>query len=227
VSKTISDDDVDTAMRTWARQSVNATSAPTFAVAKADRDSPTPRHRRLLLPALAAAVVLLLVAAGLVVRQHVDRNASTATGSVQCPTRPPTIHVPAGTDGGLLFARPVAAMAACSYSTMSPRTTRQASLIASVPLDHQLASRLAHQLNTAPTTHNDPLLCLHVLSFSVLVARDDHGTAVPPITLTPGCREITATNGTTTRYLNVDDPAVLAVDKRAATIVQHPRPAHT
>jgi hypothetical protein len=65
------------------------------------------------------------------------------------------------------------------------------------------------------------------LSFSVLVARDDHGTAFAPITLTPGCREITATNGTTTRYLNVDDPALLAVDERAATIVQHPRPAHT
>jgi hypothetical protein len=226
VSKTVSDDDVDTAMRSWARQSINATIAPTFAVAEADRDSPAPRRRRLLLPALAAAVVLLIVAAGLALRHDMDRNASTATGAPHCPTRPPTIHRPAGTDGGLLFARPVAAMAACSYATMSPGTTGQARLIASIPLDHQMATGLAHELNAAPTTGNDPLNCLHALNFSVLVARDDHGTAFQPITLTPGCRQITATNGTTTRYLNVDDPALLAVDKRAATIVQHP-PAHT
>jgi hypothetical protein len=146
-------------------------------------------------------VVLLLVAAGLALRQHTGRNASTATGTLQCPTRPPTVHLPAGTDGGILFARPIAAMAACSYLlTMRPRPTRQARLTASVPLDHQLATRLAHDLNTAATTPNDPLLCGTVLSFSVLVARDDHGTAFSPITLTPGCRQITATNGTTTRY---------------------------
>jgi hypothetical protein len=223
----MSDDDVDTAMRTWARQSITATSPPTFAVSEADRDWAAPRRRRLLLPALAAAVVLLIVAAGLVLRQVTDRNAPSATGAAHCPTRPPTIHLPVATGGGLLFARPVAAMAACSYAPLSPGTTGQERLIAFIPLDHQMATGLAHQLNTAPTTGNDPLNCLHELNFSVLVARDDHGTAFPPITLTSGCREITATNGTTTRYLNVDDPALLAVDERAATIVQHPRPGHT
>ena len=226
MSKTMSDDDVDTAMRTWARHSITATSPPTFTVAETDHDVPAPRRRRLLLPALAAAVVLLIVAAGLALRQVTDRNASTATDAPHCPTRPPTSHLPTGTDGGLLFTRPVAAMAACSYATLSPRTNRQARLIASVPLDHPLATRLAHQLNTAATTGNDPLNCLHELNFSVLVAQDDHGTAFSPITLTPGCREITATNGTTTRYLPVGDPAVHAVDNLAATILQHP-PTHT
>src|SRR5262249_30194320 len=157
--KTMSDDDVDTAMRTWARHSITATSAPTFAVAETDHDVPAPRRRRLLLPALAAAVVLVIVAAGLALRQVTDRNASTATGAPHCPTRPPTIQPPTGTDGGLLFARPVAAMAACSYATLSPGATRQARLIASVPLDHQLATGLAHNLNSAATTGNDPLNC--------------------------------------------------------------------
>jgi hypothetical protein len=122
-------------------------------------------------------VVLLIVAAGLALRQVTDRNASPGTGAPHCPTRPPTIHLPTGTNGGLLFTRPVAAMAACSYATLSPGTSGQARLVASVPLDHQRATGLAHDLNTAATTGNDPLNCLHTLSFSVLVARDDHGTA--------------------------------------------------
>ena len=108
---------------------------------------------------------------------------------------------PLPSDGQPLFARQVVEMIACSYT--GPRLSR----LAAVPLGHRLSVELAQHLNGAATVHNDPLQCLAIPSISVLLARDAHGNPLAPVTLTPGCRQIAATNGTTTRYLDTFDSA--------------------
>lgn len=93
-------------------------------------------------------------------------------------------------------------MIACSYSyTRTPR------LLAAVPLGHHLSEQLARHFNHAATRNNDPLDCLTVPSFSLLLARDSHGEPLTPVSLIFGCRQISATNGTTTRSLDLTDLA--------------------
>ena len=88
-------------------------------------------------------------------------------------------------------------MIACSYA--GPRRTQ---LVTAVPLTGPLAAELAQHLNNAPTSDNDPDLCLAALNISVLLARDANGHPLAPVTLIPGCHQIGASNGHTTRYLN-------------------------
>lgn len=127
---------------------------------------------------------------------------SPTTSATECPRRAPRISGPLPSDGQPLFARPVAEMIACKYSGR-----QQSRLVAAVPLSRRLATQLAQHLNHAGTSSNDPLQCLVIPNISVLLARDIHGSPLAPITLIPGCRQIAASNGSTTRYLETFDPA--------------------
>jgi hypothetical protein len=93
-------------------------------------------------------------------------------------------------------------MTACNY-TNPPRSR----LVADVPLGGRLAAKLAVHLNHAATTSNDPEQCLVITNISVLLARDTRGRLLAPVTFIPGCDQTAASNGSTTRYLNISDPA--------------------
>jgi hypothetical protein len=117
-----------------------------------------------------------------------------------------------------LFTSPVAEMTACG-STGTP-----SSRLRGVPLGHQLAVQLAQHLNSAGTTSDDPDLCLAGLNIAVLLAWDDHGRALPPVTLTPGCEQITAFNRSTTRYLALNDPAFQQAERYVGRVLRRASP---
>jgi hypothetical protein len=224
MSRTVSDEEFETAMQAWAREAIDATTARTFTLQDADHQvgASGQHRRRRALPLLAAAMVLLLVAAGLTIRHIADQNTSPAISAPRCPARlphPGGTHRSPATDHQPLFTRPVAAMTACSY--MSTRQTPGARLVADVPLDHKLATQLAQHLNNAATISDDPLLCLVMTNFSLLLARGDDGAALPPLTLSPGCRQITASNGTTTRYLDTSDAAFQRAISAVGSALRH------
>jgi hypothetical protein len=159
-----------------------------------------------MLPALAAAAVLVLVAVIVAVRYVGHQNASPTSSAPACPRQPPA-EPPLGTgplpsNGQPLFARPVAEMTACSYT--NPPQSR---LVADVPLGHRLAAKLAEHLNHAATINNDEEQCLVIPNISVLLARDTQGSLLAPVTFIPGCDQIAASNGSTIRYLEISDPA--------------------
>lgn len=202
MTRSFSDDEVEAAFTAWARESVAATTAESFSVADAETQTEFPQLRRRMLPALAAAaVVLVLVAVSLAVRYVGHEKAAPTTRATECPRQAPLGVAPLPNDGQPLFTRPVAEMTACSYGP------RQSRLVAAVPLGHRLSAELAQHLNQAATSRNDPLQCLVIPSISVLLARDAQGNSLAPVTFTPGCRQIAATNGSTTRYLDTFDPA--------------------
>jgi hypothetical protein len=65
----VTDEQLEAAMRAWARDSIETTTAPSFSPESAEQPADLAGARRgWLLPALAAAAVLVLVGAGLVVR---------------------------------------------------------------------------------------------------------------------------------------------------------------
>jgi hypothetical protein len=219
MSRAVSDEELEAAMGAWARESLEAIKARTFTLTEVERRARDlgRNHRRRWLPALAAAAVLALVTAGLLIA-HVGNGTSSpaTTYPTRCPQHPPRLNGASDrpvADGGPLFTSPVASMTACSYVGSSrPRT---------VPLAHLLATQLAQHLNNATSTSNDPLLCLEGLNISVLLARDDRGRALPPVTLTPGCRQITASNRTTTRYLAFNDPALRKAERYVGRALRH------
>lgn len=202
MSRSVSDDEVEAVFTAWARQSLNATPVRPFSLRDTEtQERRAPRGLRLL-PALAAVLVVVVAAVGLTVRYVGHQKAAPTTNSTECPRQAPLGVAPLPSDGQPLFTRPVAEMIACSYT--GPRQSR---LAAVVPLGHRLSAELAQHLNHAATTSNDPLQCLVIPSISVLLARDAEGNPLAPVTLTPGCRQIAATNGTTTRYLDTFDSA--------------------
>jgi hypothetical protein len=227
MSKLISEDDLDTAMAAWAHASVDDSVAPSFRVALASarrgRRWPTPR----LLAALAAVAVVLGLAVLLASRSQHDRDSAAAVSAPPCPGKflrlVDSDRHPLGSGSSALFVRPVAAMTACSYTTW-----RYGRLVAAVPLDRVLIARLTTHLARAPHAQRDSLDCLTFLRFTVLVARDQDGHDLAPVTLTPGCRTIMFTNGdNATRYLNVDDSALRAVEARVTAVLNQPRPARS
>jgi hypothetical protein len=229
MSRTVSEEEFETAMQAWARESIDATAARTFTVHEADHPlrAPRDRSRRRALPLLAAAMVLVLVAAGLTIRHMSDRKTGQNATAISAPRCPAQLPNPSGTPTGSpaadsrpLFTRPVVAMTACSYTSTS-RQSPDAPLLADVPLDRELARQLAQHLNSAATISDDPTLCLRIPNFSLLLARDDQGAILPTITLTPGCQQLTASNGTTTRYLDINDAALQQAAKAVDSALRH------
>lgn len=204
MTRCVSDAEVEAAFTAWARESLAGSTAESFSVTDAETRTEFPQRRRRMVPALAAAaVVLVSVAVSLAIRYVGQEKAAPTTHTTECPRQAPLAVAPLPSDGQPLFTRPVAEMTACSYTGFRAKSR----LVAAVPLGHRLSAKLAQHLNHAATSSNDAEQCLILSPIAVLLARDAHGNPLAPVTLTPGCRHIAATNGSTTRYLDGADPA--------------------
>lgn len=219
MTRTMSDDEFETAINTWARETISATIAPAFAVDEIGRyraSAPSQGVRRHAPAMLASVAVLLAVVVGLAIRRDTNTSHRPASSAPPCPALAPTVNTDPGaspSNRAVFFPRPVVAMTRCSY----PRTTR-GHLLAAVPLDHAFAEQLARHLNNASPVHHDTALCLMVPKYhSVLVARDSHGTVLRPVVFVFGCTQVTASNGQTVRYLNTNDPFLLRTARATAS----------
>lgn len=221
----LTDEQLDATLRAWAQYSINATAAPDYTLPDRERgvDAHTHARRRRLFPALAAATVLILVAAGLAIRSANEHSTPSVSSAPSCPR-----HDIKGFTTGLpvnhaesLFTEPIAVMTACSYSM--PTSTRSGGRsIVAVSLSHRLSVQLAQHLNNSSKSSDDPLQCLVIPSISILMARAEDGAILPPVKLSGGCRQITATNGVAYRYINVDDPVL----RQAMELVAKQKASH-
>lgn len=228
MTKIVSDDGLEAALRSWAQACIDEIQEPRTLLPAPNPVTSRQWSARRLTAVLAAAAVVLGLAALWSLRQR-TANPAAVVSPPPCPTRWVTPvdtfrQLPGTPTRGPIFARPVAAMTACSYSH-SRRTYGQ--LTADVPLSHSIALELSQHLNHAPATHHDDLDCLALVNFSLLVARDENGHIVLPyVTLAPGCLTIPAI-GTGVRYLPANDPALRAVETQVAAARKHPQPTHT
>ena len=79
MKRTVSEQEFETAMQAWARETIDVTTPPPFTVHEADHSVGALRDRRGRhgLPLLAAALVLVLVGAGLTIRYAADQKRIT------------------------------------------------------------------------------------------------------------------------------------------------------
>lgn len=202
------DRQLNTLMRDWAQHSVNAIDTSRLETDTARLAAPAKRLPRWVPVAAAAALTMIVIAVGLLVRVHAEKPSPVATTALRCPARAPIPPSdPSPTSSAPMLNRPIEALIVCSYST---RLTGQhaGTTIRTVRLPRAFARKLAERLNHAPTTAKDPDLCLFVPGFSALIARDATGHALPTITVRPGCAYLAFLTPTSTRYLPAADPVV-------------------